>query len=150
MPGSRAMRIESRKGILSRKSSVNKNSFYKQKAKDVLPNKLYGNGGAGSYFNKNSGIANSGLPGIGSGGGNNPALGSGGPGAEKKSALGNRTKPGMPPGLGNYGGGPIGSLKYGSGIGGMGGIGGLSSGIGGGIGGGINAGMGSDPYNNIY
>lgn len=27
--GSRAMRIESRKGILSRKSSVNKNSFYK-------------------------------------------------------------------------------------------------------------------------
>ena len=29
MPGSRAMRIESRRGILSRKSSVNKNSFYK-------------------------------------------------------------------------------------------------------------------------
>jgi hypothetical protein len=29
LPGSRAMRIESRKGILSRKSSVNKNSFYK-------------------------------------------------------------------------------------------------------------------------
>ena len=29
VPGSRAMRIESRKGILSRKSSVNKNSFYK-------------------------------------------------------------------------------------------------------------------------
>ena len=28
VPGSRAMRIESRKGILSRKSSVNKNSFY--------------------------------------------------------------------------------------------------------------------------
>lgn len=29
IPGSRAMRIESRRGILSRKSSVNKNSFYK-------------------------------------------------------------------------------------------------------------------------
>lgn len=29
VPGSRAMRIDSRKGILSRKSSVNKNSFYK-------------------------------------------------------------------------------------------------------------------------
>jgi len=29
LPGSRAMRIDSRKGILSRKSSVNKNSFYK-------------------------------------------------------------------------------------------------------------------------
>jgi hypothetical protein len=48
------MRIESRKGILSRKSSVNKNSFYKQKAKETLPNKLYGNNG-GSYFNKNGG-----------------------------------------------------------------------------------------------
>ena len=35
LPGSRAMRIESRKGILSRKSSVNKNSFYKQKSKDT-------------------------------------------------------------------------------------------------------------------
>ena len=34
--GSRAMRIESRKGILSRKSSVNKNSFYKQKNLDGL------------------------------------------------------------------------------------------------------------------
>ena len=28
-PGSKQMRIESRKGVLSRKSSVNKNSFYK-------------------------------------------------------------------------------------------------------------------------
>jgi len=66
------MRIESRKGILSRKSSVNKNSFYKQKSRDTLPNKLYGanapssgmpaigpvsggNRGPSSYFNKNSG-----------------------------------------------------------------------------------------------
>jgi hypothetical protein len=52
MPGSRGFKIESRKGILSRKSSVNKNSFYKQKTKETLPNKLYGNGN--SYFNKNS------------------------------------------------------------------------------------------------
>ena len=71
------MRIESRKGILSRKSSVNKNSFYKQKSKDFLPNKLYGSGsgqpasggiggmgaitgaqanrGPSSYFNKGTG-----------------------------------------------------------------------------------------------
>jgi hypothetical protein len=42
LPGSRAMRIESRKGILSRKSSVNKNSFYKQKSKDTQPNRMYG------------------------------------------------------------------------------------------------------------
>jgi len=89
LPGSRAMRIESRKGILSRKSSVNKNSFYKQKSKDFLPNKLYGSGsppsnggmgtigakngnrGASSYFNKNGGPmgssgGNSGLPALNS------------------------------------------------------------------------------------
>lgn len=71
VPGSRAMRIESRKGILSRKSSVNKNSFYKQKTKDVVPNKLYGGGsgspggitganrGPSSYFNKNGGTMGS-------------------------------------------------------------------------------------------
>ena len=73
------MRIESRKGILSRKSSVNKNSFYKQKSRDTLPNKLYGqnsgvggmsgvpaaspggigmNRGASSYFNKNGSSGN--------------------------------------------------------------------------------------------
>ena len=69
LPGSRAMRIESRKGILSRKSSVNKNSFYKQKSKDA--NKVYGGvGSAGysSYFNKNGPIGsaggNFGLPNI--------------------------------------------------------------------------------------
>ena len=79
LPGSRAMRIESRKGILSRKSSVNKNSFYKQKAKETtLPNKLYGSGG-GSYFNKNGG-AN----------GNLPSLNSGGGGAGGNSSLGVR------------------------------------------------------------
>jgi hypothetical protein len=92
LPGSRAMRIESRKGILSRKSSVNKNSFYKQKSKDTIPNKLYGSGspggisgmgtlsgvnrGASSYFNKNN---PNGAPGIGSSGGIN-----------KNSAIGNR------------------------------------------------------------
>lgn len=88
LPQSRAMRIESRKGILSRKSSVNKNSFYKQKSKDTLPSKLYGGGspagvgmggmssinnvnrGASSYFNKNgSAHGNKGLPNIGSSGG---------------------------------------------------------------------------------
>lgn len=89
LPQSRAMRIESRKGILSRKSSVNKNSFYKQKSKDTLPNKLYGSGspsgvgiggmssinnvnrGASSYFNKNGSAHgnNKGLPNIGSSGG---------------------------------------------------------------------------------
>jgi serine/threonine protein kinase len=87
LPQSRAMRIESRKGILSRKSSVNKNSFYKQKSKDTLPNKLYGspggigmggmssinnvNRGASSYFNKNGSAHgnNKGLPNIGSSGG---------------------------------------------------------------------------------
>ena len=41
-PGSKA-RIESRKGVLSRKSSINKNSFYRSKAvgklPDYLPNK---------------------------------------------------------------------------------------------------------------
>ena len=41
-PGSKA-RIESRKGVLSRKSSINKNSFYRSKGvgkvPDYLPNK---------------------------------------------------------------------------------------------------------------
>lgn len=89
LPGSRAMRIESRKGILSRKSSVNKNSFYKQKSKDTQPNRMYGgNGspsgisgmgrisgnvnGSSSHFNKNAppGHGSShGLPGVGSSGG---------------------------------------------------------------------------------
>lgn len=104
VPGSRAMRIESRKGILSRKSSVNKNSFYKQKSKDAQPNKLYGavspggigggvgtigsggaNRGASSYFNKNGGPMGS------SGGGSNlPNVNSrGAPGIQKNSAIGN-------------------------------------------------------------
>merc|ERR1719498_1818242 len=75
LPASRAIRIESRKGILSRKSSVNKNSFYKQKSKDTIPNKLYGSGqgiggmnpigsgnrGPSSYFNKNAGPGGSGI-----------------------------------------------------------------------------------------
>ena len=87
LPGSRAMRIESRKGILSRKSSVNKNSFYKQKSKDTIPNKLYGGvGSAGysSYFNKNGGP-------IGSAGGNFPTIksrGSGGPGGASPNQYG--------------------------------------------------------------
>ena len=52
------MRIESRKGVLSRKSSVNKNSFYKQKSKvyDYQPNKpsfMGSRNGQSSYMNKN-------------------------------------------------------------------------------------------------
>lgn len=91
------MRIESRKGILSRKSSVNKNSFYQQKQKEFQPTKIYGSGGppsnglngtagsgsnnlpnaiagrgSSSYFNK-SGVGNplnnGGLPNLSSGGG---------------------------------------------------------------------------------
>ena len=117
------MRIESRKGILSRKSSVNKNSFYKQKSKDFLPNKLYGSGsppsnggmgtiggkntanrGASSYFNKNGGP-------MGSSGGNTglPALG--GP----KSGVGANSQT---VGLGSYGsGGGIGGYNKPTGMG---------------------------------
>jgi len=73
IPGSRAHRIDSRKGILSRKSSINKNSFYQQKTKDSLPNKLYGSGNSGGvgsigsghragYFNKNGVGSSGGLP----------------------------------------------------------------------------------------
>ena len=115
--GSRAMRIESRKGILSRKSSVNKNSFYKQKSKDVIPNKMYGQGSPGgiaganrgpsSYFNKNGGpmgssVAGS-LPGVGS---------RGAPGLQKNSrggyGMGLGAQPYKYPG-GGIGGGGIGS-----------------------------------------
>lgn len=77
LPASRAMRIESRKGVLSRKSSVNKNSFYKQK--EMIPAKPYG--GGSSYFNKNN-VTNNALPTLGSSGIGN-----------KNSALGNRNKP---------------------------------------------------------
>lgn len=108
LPGSRAMRIESRKGILSRKSSVNKNSFYKQKAKDTLPSKLYGNTGAGSYFNKNGG-PNGNQP-----GGNLPTLGSGGGGNNSKLGM---NKPAGPPQPYKYGGGGIGGGGIGGGAG---------------------------------
>ncbi len=67
-PSSKSKRIESRKGVLSRKDSINKNSFYQQKGKpDYLPNKptVVGNGGSempvAGYFNKNSQL-NQGLP----------------------------------------------------------------------------------------
>lgn len=146
LPGSRAMRIESRKGILSRKSSVNKNSFYKQKSKDALPNKLYGAGspggitgmgtlsgvnrGASSYFNKNNpsgGGVNlpniTGASGISGGGMGSSAIGA------------NRSK--IAPGMGSAG---YPSYKYKSG--------GLGGGIGGGFGSGIGGGIGSDPYAN--
>lgn len=60
-PSSNSKRIESRKGIVSRKDSVNKNNFYMQKGKvpDYLPNKptLVGSRGSNEgipqgYFNK--------------------------------------------------------------------------------------------------
>lgn len=173
------MRIESRKGILSRKSSVNKNSFYKQKSKDFLPNKLYGsgsppsNGGVGaiggkaaqrgpsSYFNKQGGP-------MGSAGGNTglPSLNNtkGGP-ANNNASQGTFGSYGAVGGLGGYGKGSAGgagsqgapssfpSYKYG----GLGG--GISGGIGGGIGSSIGSGggiggmggiSGSDPYNPSY
>ena len=62
-PGSKA-RIESRKGVLSRKSSINKNSFYRSKAigklPDYLPNKPTVVGSRGQnigsgYLNRNAG-----------------------------------------------------------------------------------------------
>jgi hypothetical protein len=67
VPSSNSKRIESRKGVLSRKDSINKNSFYQQKGKnpDHLPNKptVMGSGEmpVAGYFNKNN-ITNGGLP----------------------------------------------------------------------------------------
>ena len=158
------MRIESRKGILSRKSSVNKNSFYKQKGKDFLPNKLYGSGsppsnggigqmgvnanrGASSYFNKGgpmgSSGGNTGLPSLGNTKGNLGASGGGPPGLGSYGAGGynkNSAVGGAPTG----GGGPTAfpSYKYG----------GLGGGIAGGLGGGIGStsGVGADPYHPNY
>ena len=65
--GSKA-RIESRKGVLSRKSSINKNSFYRNKAiggklPDYLPNKPTVVGSRGQ--NQGAGLYKG--PGIGSG-----------------------------------------------------------------------------------
>lgn len=61
-PGSKAA-IESRKGVLSRKSSINKNSFYRSKAvgklPDYLPNKPTVVGSRGQPFSitKHSGLS---------------------------------------------------------------------------------------------
>jgi len=77
-PGSKA-RIESRKGVISRKSNINKNSFYRSKAvgklPEYLPNKpsvIGSRGGQGSpgYMNKQNsyGGVNK-LPNLGSSGG---------------------------------------------------------------------------------
>jgi hypothetical protein len=80
-PQSNSKRIESRKGIVSRKDSVNKNNFYMQKGKvpDYLPNKPTVVGSRGSegipqgYFNKGPAIGN-GSSGSGVGAGGGPAL----------------------------------------------------------------------------
>lgn len=161
------MRIESRKGILSRKSSVNKNSFYKQKQDKFVSNKLYGSGnppsnglngtagssglpgvianrGSSSYFNK-SGVGGFGGQ-IGSSGGL-PGISSGG-------ITANNPKPTN--GLGSYG---VGSFNKNSAIGQSRGPPGLQafssykhSGLSGGIGGtlGTSGGGRGDPYNNQY
>ena len=87
-PGSKA-RIESRKGVLSRKSSINKNSFYRSKAvgklPDFIPNKPTVVGSRGQnvgsgYLNRGAsgaGIGSPKLPNLGSAGGiagNNPIM----------------------------------------------------------------------------
>ena len=77
-PSSKA-RIESRKGVLSRKSSINKNSFYRSKAvgkvPDFLPNKPTVVGSRGQnigsgYLNRNAnGAGSPKLPNLSSSGG---------------------------------------------------------------------------------
>eukprot|EP00347_Sterkiella_histriomuscorum_P022691 403337518 len=125
-PTSNSKRIESRKGILSRKDDVNKNNFYMQKGQPyALPNKptVVGSGHGSSesvpqgYFNKGpigSGISNSGsgvnLPQL-----NNPYVSS----ALKNSAIGQNRNKSLP----QYQGYKYGGIG-GSGIGGGGGIGG--------------------------
>jgi len=78
-PSSKA-RIESRKGVLSRKSSINKNSFYRSKAvgkvPDFLPNKPTVVGSRGQ--NVGSGYLNRGKSGAGSGSPKLPLLSSSG------------------------------------------------------------------------
>jgi serine/threonine protein kinase len=71
-PGSKP-RIESRKDVLSRKSNVNKNSFYKNKAigklPEFLPNKPTVVGSRGGIPGSGSPDANLRLPNVGSSGG---------------------------------------------------------------------------------
>jgi serine/threonine protein kinase len=83
-PGSKH-NIESRKGVLSRKSSINKNSFYRSKAvgklPDYLPNKPTVVGSRGQPYSLGNKLESPALPSIlGSGGiaGNQP-IGSGSP-----------------------------------------------------------------------
>jgi hypothetical protein len=152
IPGSRAMRIESRKGILSRKSSVNKNSFYKQKSKEFLPNKLFQpSSGIGGMSSIQGGLA----------GGRSPAsvfTKNGAPTSAVGSALPALNKPvgSSIPSSGGLGG--LGSYtnNYGKGAGlaqnitkppGLQQFSGYNYG---GISGGIGGGFGADPYNNIY
>lgn len=72
-PGSKP-RIESRKDVLSRKSNVNKNSFYKNKAigklPEYLPNKPTVVGSRGGIPGSGSPDKNISLPGVGSSSGN--------------------------------------------------------------------------------
>ena len=105
---------------------MNKNSFYKQKNKDVLPNKMYGNNN--SYFNKNN-VAGGDLPTLKSGTGKSPAINNPTTGSGMS-----KYKP--PGGYNKYSGGGIGA-----------GGARMSSGLGGGIGGGFES---NDPYNMNY
>lgn len=81
--------MESRKGVLSRKSSVNKNSFYRNKAigklPEYLPNKpnVVGSRGSNYQYNRNNdGNSSGGLPALGSSGGNGIGI------INKKPAIG--------------------------------------------------------------
>ena len=140
-PSSKA-RIESRKGVLSRKSSINKNSFYRSKAvgklPDYLPNKPTVVGSRGQnihsgYLNRpqeNSGPTQ--LPTLSRGGG--VAVNS----ATKKNSPLSGQNSFKAPSLYKYGSG------MGSGIGG-----GMGSGIGSG-GSGMGGGLNSNPYGMNY
>lgn len=118
-PSSNKAKLESRKGVLSRKSSINKNSFYRNKAigklPEYLPNKPNVVGSRGSNYGRNlpSGSSGQGLPVIGSSG-----KGAGMGSYNKKPVYGQSSIGGFKPP-------PI--YKYG----------GLGGGLGGGIGGGI-------------
>lgn len=115
-PGSNSKRIESRKGVLSRKDSINKNSFYLQKGKSPEYNlskpTVQGSSEVPQgYFNKNAGGYNQPAPTLPVL--NNPYQSS----VAKNSAVGGLRNKSLPPGNNyKYGGGGIG----GGGIGGGG------------------------------
>lgn len=141
-PSSKA-RIESRKGVLSRKSSINKNSFYRSKAvgkvPDYLPNKPTVVGSRGQhvgsgYLNRNA-AGSPKLPNLNSSGG---IAGNSASGIKKNSAVG-----GARGGQANFRGIQNANIfnKYTSGLGG---------GIAGGAGIGSSTNLAGSPYNVNY